>query len=139
VAELKDNINEMIRNLRDTTRKNMEQDWLKTNLPVLGCCRASATWRGSAHHERAHAGGLGQFAAFYVPRRERQQPLKLISSTPTRPQAPSGSSSSARLAGQCALERRCIVVHDVPENYVSVSSARSTPRNLVVVGALRGA
>src|SRR5918996_6308672 len=32
VAELKDNINEMIRNLRDTTRKNMEQDWLKTNL-----------------------------------------------------------------------------------------------------------
>ena len=32
VAELKDNINEMIRNLRDTTRKNIEQDWLKTNL-----------------------------------------------------------------------------------------------------------
>src|ERR671937_729486 len=32
VAELKDNINQMIRNLRDTTRKNMEQDWLKTNL-----------------------------------------------------------------------------------------------------------
>src|SRR5687767_11175181 len=32
VAELKDNINEMIRNLRDTTRKNTEQDWLKTNL-----------------------------------------------------------------------------------------------------------
>ena len=32
VAELKDNINEMIRNLRDSTRKNMEQDWLKTNL-----------------------------------------------------------------------------------------------------------
>ena len=32
VAELKDNINEMIRNLRDTTQKNTEQDWLKTNL-----------------------------------------------------------------------------------------------------------
>ena len=32
VAALKDNINEMIRNLRDTTRKNTEQDWLKTNL-----------------------------------------------------------------------------------------------------------
>src|SRR5207249_11978629 len=32
VAALKDTINEMIRNLRDTTRKNMEQDWLKTNL-----------------------------------------------------------------------------------------------------------
>ena len=32
VASLKDNINEMIRNLKDTTQKNMEQDWLKTNL-----------------------------------------------------------------------------------------------------------
>src|SRR5947209_7467801 len=32
VAALKDNINEMIRNLRETTRKNTEQDWLKTNL-----------------------------------------------------------------------------------------------------------
>ena len=32
VAVLKDNINEMIRNLRDTTQKNMEQDWLKTNV-----------------------------------------------------------------------------------------------------------
>jgi nitrogen fixation/metabolism regulation signal transduction histidine kinase len=32
VAALKDNINEMIRNLKDTTEKNAEQDWLKTNL-----------------------------------------------------------------------------------------------------------
>jgi HAMP domain-containing protein len=32
VEQLKDNINEMIRNLRETTQKNTEQDWLKTNL-----------------------------------------------------------------------------------------------------------
>src|SRR5881296_2021945 len=32
IAALKDNINEMIRNLKDTTQKNTEQDWLKTNL-----------------------------------------------------------------------------------------------------------
>src|SRR5437879_10224624 len=32
VAVLKDNINEMIRNLKNTTLKNNEQDWLKTNL-----------------------------------------------------------------------------------------------------------
>src|SRR5204863_7018449 len=32
VMALKDNINEMIRNLRDTTRINTEQDWLKTNV-----------------------------------------------------------------------------------------------------------
>ena len=32
VAELKDNINTMIDNLRETTERNNEQDWLKTNL-----------------------------------------------------------------------------------------------------------
>src|SRR5437867_1180559 len=32
VEELKNNINEMIRNLKETTQKNAEQDWLKTNL-----------------------------------------------------------------------------------------------------------
>ena len=32
VAELKDNINTMIDNLRLTTDRNTEQDWLKTNL-----------------------------------------------------------------------------------------------------------
>ena len=35
VAALKDNINEMIRNLKDTTQKNNEQDWLKTNIALL--------------------------------------------------------------------------------------------------------
>src|SRR5437879_460899 len=32
VAAVKDNINEMIGNLKDTTLRNQEQDWLKTNL-----------------------------------------------------------------------------------------------------------
>ena len=49
VGELTQNVNEMIQNLRDTTRKNTEQDWLKTNWRALRrCCRASATSRRSA-------------------------------------------------------------------------------------------
>ena len=32
MSELKDNINAMIGNLRATTERNTEQDWLKTNL-----------------------------------------------------------------------------------------------------------
>ena len=32
VADLKDNVNQVIGNLRETTRQNSEQDWLKTNL-----------------------------------------------------------------------------------------------------------
>src|SRR3954451_17346279 len=36
VSELKDNINAMINNLRHTTERNTEQDWLKTNLAKFG-------------------------------------------------------------------------------------------------------
>ena len=38
VAALKDTINEMIRNLRDTTQKNTEQDWLKPISPNSAAC-----------------------------------------------------------------------------------------------------
>ena len=48
VAELSDNINQMIQNLRETTRVNAEQDWLKTNLArISASSRASATSRRS--------------------------------------------------------------------------------------------
>ena len=36
VAELKDNINQMIANLRTTTEINAQQDWLKSNLGRVG-------------------------------------------------------------------------------------------------------
>jgi len=36
VAELKDNINQMIANLRTTTEINAQQDWLKSNLARIG-------------------------------------------------------------------------------------------------------
>src|SRR5213079_1484046 len=36
VAELKDNINQMIANLRETTEINAQQDWLKSNLARIG-------------------------------------------------------------------------------------------------------
>ena len=50
VAELKDNINQMIANLRETTRANEEQDWLKTNLarisrPAAGPARPAGGGR----------------------------------------------------------------------------------------------
>ncbi len=49
VAELKDNINTMIDNLRLTTDRNTEQDWLKTNLAKFtNMRRASATSPRSA-------------------------------------------------------------------------------------------
>ena len=57
VAELKDNINQMIANLRETTQRNAEQDWLKTNLAsISGHAPGPARPRGrhAADHERGH-------------------------------------------------------------------------------------
>ncbi len=61
VAALKDNINQMIANLKETTQKNAEQDWLKTNL-----AKFSSMMQGqknlqtglAAHHVGADAAGL---------------------------------------------------------------------------------
>ena len=74
VAELKDNINQMIENLRETTKVNAEQDWLKTNL-----ARISGMLQGQrdiepgdpADHERGHPGGQRP-ARRAVPRRARR-------------------------------------------------------------------
>ena len=54
VAELKDNINTMIANLRETTERNKEQDWLKTNI-----ARFTSMLQGQRDllHRRADAPG----------------------------------------------------------------------------------
>ena len=60
VAELKDNINQMIANLRETTQRNAEQDWLKTNLAsISGHAPGPARPGGGdpADHERGDADG----------------------------------------------------------------------------------
>jgi HAMP domain-containing protein len=59
VAELKDNINTMISNLRETTESNREQDWLKTNLakftgtPRSSRARSAPSTAGGASSTRS--------------------------------------------------------------------------------------
>ena len=60
VAELKDNINQMIANLRETTQRNAEQDWLKSNLASISGHAAGPARPGGGHpadHERGDADG----------------------------------------------------------------------------------
>ncbi len=144
VLQLKDNINQMIANLRDTTRANKEQDWLKSNL-----ARFSSMMQGQRKIEalgRLIMSELtpvvsAQFAAFYVLEGEDDAgTLKLISSYAyeSRKRLANRFELGEGLAGQCALERKCIVVGDVPDGYVNVSSGlgSAAPRNLVVVPVL---
>ena len=71
VADLKDNINQMIANLRETTTRNEEQDWLKTNLARhLGLMQGQRDLEtvSQPDHVRAHAAVSAQHGAFFLAR-----------------------------------------------------------------------
>jgi CheY-like chemotaxis protein len=126
VAELKDHINTMIGNLRLTTERNTEQDWLKTNLArftgMLQGQRDLATVGSlllselvplvSAHHgliyQMDKEDGRLKLLAKYAGDHRTPYPLQL---------APREG-----FAGQCALDRRRILVPDIARD-----SARIDP------------
>ncbi len=146
VAELKDNINLMVANLRETTKANHEQDWLNTNL-----ARLSSLMQG--HRDPLEVARLimseltplvsAQYGAFYLasapagdaagdPEFERIAAYGFHRSGTTRFILGEG------LAGQAALDRVRILVEDVPPGYVTVGSGlgQSAPTHLVVLPIL---
>ncbi len=149
VAALKDNINQMILNLRETTRINTDQDWLKTNLAkftrMLQGQRSLETVCKLILSELAPLVNA-QHGAFYTVESgdtesdADETTLKLLSSYAYR----SRKSLSNRfrlgesLVGQCGLERQRILVTNVPDNYIKISSGlgEAKPSNIVVLPVL---
>jgi CheY-like chemotaxis protein/HAMP domain-containing protein/GAF domain-containing protein len=139
VAELKDNINTMIDNLRLTTDRNNEQDWLKTNLArvtgMLQGQRDLATVGRLLLSElaplvNAHQGLIYQLVD------EGGAHLRMLAAY-----ASSGDAARApRIAlgegfiGQCALDRRRIVLTKVPEDTIPVGPVffDALPRSVAV-------
>jgi signal transduction histidine kinase/CheY-like chemotaxis protein/HAMP domain-containing protein len=147
VAALKDNINEMIRNLKDTTLKNTEQDWLKTNLTrftrLLQGERDLVTVSNLVLSELAPLVGA-QHGVFYVTRQEEEKEgkeggmvLELLASYAFKERK--GLSSRFRLreglVGQCAFEKQRILLAQVPDDYIRINSGlgEAKPINLVVL------
>jgi PAS domain S-box-containing protein len=140
VEILKNDINEMIRRLRDTTRENAEQVWLKTNLARFG-----GLLQGQRDPETVGRLLLSELAplvgvltgVIYLRAGDDDAPsLRLIASY-ARQQAPAPAQRIAfgeGLVGQCATEKRRIVVDDVPPDYVAITSAlgKATPRAILV-------
>jgi HAMP domain-containing protein/CheY-like chemotaxis protein/signal transduction histidine kinase len=143
VAELKDNINTMIDNLRLTTDRNTEQDWLKTNL-------AKFTNMLQGQRDLATVGQMllteltplvnAQLGVIYQMEGEEGPTLKLLSAYadggvnghPQRIQVGAG------LIGQCAADKRRILVSEMPSNAVPIGSAlfKAAPRNVIVLPVL---
>jgi HAMP domain-containing protein/signal transduction histidine kinase/CheY-like chemotaxis protein len=147
VAQLKDTINEMIRNLRDTTLKNSEQDWLKTNL-------ANFTRMLQGQRDLMAVGRMilselasvvdAQQGVFYLVQHnatggtsESEVKIKLLAGYAHRERT-NGEAKlrlGEDLVGQAVLEKRRILLTDMPGKYVTISSGlvEAPPVNIIIL------
>jgi len=145
VETLKDTINQMIANLRGTTQKNAEQDWLKTNLTrftrMLQGQRELQTVAKAILTELSQVVSA-QHGAFYFA--DSKEPgdtrLRLLSSFAyrPRPELPTEFSLGEGLVGECAQEKTTLILNKVPDNYIRISSGLgdAKPLNIVVLPVL---
>jgi len=145
VAALKDNINEMIVNLRETTEKNTAQDWLKTNLAkftrLLQGQRDLTTVSRTILSELAPLVPMQHGVIYFNEAPDGgDADLRLLASyaytesDQLRPRFKAGES----LVGQAAVEKEPILLTDVPPNYVRISSGlgAAAPTNIFVIPVL---
>ncbi|GAA1260204.1 HAMP domain-containing protein [Oryzihumus leptocrescens] len=142
VAELKDNLNQMIDNLRETTRANQEQDWLKTNL-----ARFTGHMQGGRDlldvtqlivNELTPLVGARQGSFFLTENgHDGIERLRRIASYGYRPRkdVPDTFGFGEGLVGQSALERAPILVTDVPPAYLHIGSGlgQASPLTIIIL------
>jgi HAMP domain-containing protein/CheY-like chemotaxis protein/signal transduction histidine kinase len=147
VAELKDNLNTMIDNLRLTTDRNTEQDWLKTNLArftnMLQGQRDLATVGRMLLSELAPL-VEAQNGVIYLVDTEAasEEPafLKLLGAfadggTEGHPERLAFGES---LIGQCASDGRRMLIQDLPDRVTPIRSGlfKAPPRSVFVLPVL---
>ncbi len=155
VAELKDNINTMITNLRHTTERNSEQDWLKTNL-----ARVTSLLQGQ--RDLGTVGKMllseltplvnAQLSVIYLMDMEEEDPSlnRLAGYALDGPQGHTNGDSKENgdlgermhigqgLVGQCASEKQRLLITQLPRNATPIRSGlfEVAPRNVVVLPVL---
>ncbi|MGH8968423.1 MAG: HAMP domain-containing protein [Actinomycetes bacterium] len=144
VAELKDNINQMIANLRETTLANEEQDWLKSNL-------ARITGLVQGRRDLLEVTDLimreltpsvsAQHGAFFLSEGEGEDAeLRLLATYgyKARKTVSNHFKMGEALVGQAALERKPILISQAPADYIKVTSGlgESSPVNVIVLPVL---
>ena len=143
VAELKDNINTMIANLRETTERNKEQDWLKTNVArftsMLQGQRDLFTVAKTLLADLVPLVQAQQGAIYQMSNEDDSAPsLQLLAAYARHPDQPDRITLGDGLLGQCALEKRTVLLRDLPPNYVRVNSSlgEASPSSIVVLPVL---
>jgi CheY-like chemotaxis protein/signal transduction histidine kinase/HAMP domain-containing protein len=143
VAELKDNINTMIDNLRLTTDRNTEQDWLKTNLArFTGMLQGQRDLTTVGRMLLSELAPLvcAQQGVIYQMGTEESAEMVLLSAF-----AGDGEDGHLRrlkigegLVGQCAAEKQRMLISDLPPSTISIRSGlfEAVPRNVIVLPVL---
>ncbi|MEO6279000.1 response regulator, partial [Roseateles sp.] len=141
VSELKDNINTMISNLRETTERNREEDWLKTNLAkftgMLQGQRELKTVSQMLLTElaplvQAHQGTIYHLAGAQGPEQPRLRLLASYAQSGNVALLPSIELGEG-LVGQCALEKRSVLLADIASDFVSISSSLGRAARVSVI------
>jgi signal transduction histidine kinase/HAMP domain-containing protein/ActR/RegA family two-component response regulator len=148
IADLKDTINQMIANLRSTTRENAEQSWLDSNLVRIG---------GQLQGQRDLVEVCQMIMNEVVPLVNAQVGAFFLAAEPaiitggdaarwvmcggyamSAGDPPLSFGAGEGLVGQAAATRRVIRVEDVPADYLLIRSGMGTvtPRALVVLPVL---
>ncbi len=143
VAALKDNVNEMIRNLKETTQINTAQDWLKTHMAKFS--RMLQGQRDLLTVSRKVLSDLAplvnaQYGVFYLADDHEDPTLRLLATYAYKPRKgqPTEIRFGEGLVGQCAIEKQMSLLNNLPDNYVHVSSGLGSapPRNVIVLPVL---
>jgi HAMP domain-containing protein/CheY-like chemotaxis protein/signal transduction histidine kinase len=142
VADLKDNLNTMIDNLRLTTDRNTEQDWLKTNL-----ARFTAMLQGQRELSTVGRMLLSELAplvnaqqgVLYQMESEESDSMVLLSAYASTDE---GHLESIKLGegliGQCAADKRRMLITNLPSHSAPIRSGlfEAIPRNVIVLPVL---
>jgi signal transduction histidine kinase/HAMP domain-containing protein len=154
VAELKDNINQMIANLRETTRRNQDQDWLKGNLArISGLMQGKRDLMAVAQLIMAELTPVvkAQQGAFYLRENdglrmlagyglltERQEGDGIVPKRAGAAPVPVSFMIGEGLVGQAAEQRSTILIEQVPPGYLPISTGlgAAVPASLIVLPVL---
>ncbi|MDF2774246.1 MAG: ATP-binding region ATPase domain protein, partial [Geminicoccaceae bacterium] len=142
---LKNNINQMIANLKGTTEANAEQDWLKTNL-----AKFSRMMQGQKDLDTVARLIMSELTplvqarqgAFFIMQQENGSgaALRLIASYAYKERKHLNNVwyLGEGLVGQAALEKKPILLTNVPPDYIQITSGlgEAPPKNIIVLPIL---
>src|SRR5256714_1042091 len=144
-GELKDNINQMIANLGETTNRNEQQDWLNSNLArIAGMLQGHRDLRAVSRLIMSELTPLvgAQHGAFYMASSldggEPAYELMAGYGFRARQNVPTAYRAGDGLVGQAALERKTILVPNVGKASLRISTGlgEGVPVNIVVLPVL---